>query len=151
MHANDVLAIAVGIAVFAACLVVHAFFMFRVLHSQVAYRARHPGARGIRLIVPSILLAILPIVVSCFVQIILWSVVLWSFGDFASARDAMYFSGTTFTTLGSTQHVLGAPYRLFEPMEAMNGILAAGLNTAILFAIISNVGRRQGDLGDFFQ
>lgn len=150
MHANDFLAIAVGVGVFAACLVIHACFMFRVLHGQVAYRTRHPEARGVRLVVPSILLAILPIVVSCFLQIILWSVVLWMFGDFTSVRDAMFFSGTTFTTLGSTQHVIGPPYRIFEPMEAMNGILAAGLNTAILFAIMANVGRRQRDLGDFF-
>lgn len=151
VHANDFLAIGVGIAVLACCLVIHAFFMFRVLHAQLAYRRRHPEALGMRLVVPSILVAVLLIVVSCFIQIVLWSVVLWIFGEFDTPRDAMHFSGTTFTTLGTTKHVLVPPYRVFEPIEAMNGILAAGLNTAILFAIIANVGRRQGGLGEFFE
>jgi hypothetical protein len=36
-------------------------------------------------------------------------------------------------------------------MEATNGMLAAGLNTAILFAILSNVARRRSDYDEFFR
>lgn len=32
----------------------------------------------------------------------------------------------------------------------MNGMLAAGLNTAILFAILSNLGRKRSGLDEFF-
>ena len=44
----------------------------------------------------------------------------------------------------------GAGVRL-EPMEATNGILVAGLNTAILFAILSSVARRHGGYHDLLQ
>ena len=150
MALAELLPIGVGIATLAVCLVVHAFFIFRVMQQQVAFRARMPDARGATLIVTSILLATLTIVLSCFIQIMLWSAVLWMFGSFPSPREAMYFSGTTFTTLGTGKHVLVPPYRVLEPIEAMNGILAAGINAAILFAILSDVGRRHAGLGDFF-
>jgi hypothetical protein len=151
MTFDGLLVIAVGIATLAACLVIHAFFMVRIMQTQVAFRSRHPGVHGPGLIVWSILLATMPIIVSCFLQISLWAVVLWVFGSFPAPRDAMYFSGTTFTTLGTGQHVLVPPYRVLEPIEAMNGILAAGLNTAILFTILATVGRRHAGLCEFFE
>ena len=63
-------------------------------------------------------------------------------------QDAVYFSGTTFTTLGTGKHVLVTPYCVLEPMEATNGILVAGLNTAILFAIMSSIARRHAGYED---
>lgn len=133
---------AAGILAISVCLALHSFFIFMVLKSQVALRRRFPRATGVGLVMPSILLAAVPLVVSCFLQIGLWSVVLWHFGQFERMQDVVYFSGTTFTTLGTGKHVLVAPYCVLEPMEATNGILVAGLNTAILFAILSNVARR---------
>jgi hypothetical protein len=38
---------------------------------------------------------------------------------------------------------------MLEPMEATNGIRVAGLNTAMLFAILSGVSRRHGRYRDF--
>jgi len=61
----------------------------------------------------------------------------------------IYFSGKTYTTLGTGKHVLVAPYCVLEPMEATNGILVAGLNTAILFAILSRVARNRSGYDEF--
>lgn len=61
----------------------------------------------------------------------------------------IYFSGTTYTILGTGKHVLEAPYCVLEPMEATNGILVAGLNTAILFAILSTVARNRSGYDEF--
>ena len=44
---------------------------------------------------------------------------------------------------GTGKHVLVPPYCVLEPMEATNGILVAGLNTALLFAILASIARRQ--------
>ena len=41
------------------------------------------------------------------------------------------------------------PYCVLEPMEATNGILVAGLNTAILFAILSTVARNRSGYDEF--
>lgn len=139
-----------GILTLGLCLVLHAFVMFLILGSQLWFRRRWPRAHGISLIMPSILLATLLIVVSSCLQILIWSGVLWCFGDFPSVNDAMYFSGTTYTTLGTGKHVLVPPYRVLEPLEATNGMLAAGLNTAILFSILSSMARKRTDYEEFF-
>ena len=94
------------------------------------------------------LMATVLLVVSTFLQIGIWAVVLWQFGRFEQVHDVVYFSGTTYTTLGTGKHVLVAPYCVLEPMEATNGILVAGLNTAILFAILSSVARRHAGYDD---
>jgi hypothetical protein len=134
-----------------ACLVIHAFVLFGVLRMQIAFRRRFPGARGVRLVVPSILLATVLLVMSSFVQIGIWAAVLWRFANFETINDALYFSGTTYTTLGTGKHVLVAPHRILEPVEATNGMLAAGLNTALLFAILSSMAKKQADYDDFFR
>ncbi len=139
---------AVGLITISVCLALHTFFMFLVLQSQVAFRRRFPQATGVGLVVPPMLTAAVLLVVSTFLQIGIWAVVLWQFGYFEQVQDVVYFSGTTYTTLGTGKHVLVAPYCVLEPMEATNGILVAGLNTAILFAILSSVARRHAGYDD---
>lgn len=150
MHATMWEAILAGILTMSLCLSIHALFMFAVLRSQVHFRKRFPKVTGISLVVPSILLATVLIVISSVLQIAIWSGICWMTGHFDSFRDASYFAGTTYTTLGSGNQPLGPPYRVFEPLAAMNGMLAAGLNTAILFAILSNLGRKRSGLDEFF-
>jgi len=138
-----------GIVVLAACLAVHSFFIFLVLESQIAFRRRFPRVSGLWHVMPALLIATVLLVVSSFLQIAIWSVVLWYFGHFELLQDVVYFSGTTFTTLGTGKHTLLAPYCMLEPMEATNGILVAGLNTAILFTTLSRVARSHGRYRDF--
>lgn len=139
-----------GVLAMVVCLSIHAFFMFAVLKVQMEFRRRFPRLGGVRRIVPSILLATVLLVVSSFLQVLIWAGLCWASGHFDSFRDALYFSATVFTTLGTDQHALASPYRVFEPMEAMTGSLAAGLNTAILFAILSRLGRRHLGFDEFF-
>jgi ABC-type spermidine/putrescine transport system permease subunit II len=150
MHANSWEVILVGILTMALCLSIHALFMFAVLRSHVHFRKRFSKVTGIGLVVPSILLATVLIVVSSLLQIIVWAGICWMSGHFDSFHDAAYFASTTYTTLGAGKQPLSAPYRVFEPLAAMNGMLAAGLNTAILFAILSNFGRKRSGLDEFF-
>ena len=142
---------AIGLLTISACLAIHCFFMFMALRSQVAFRRWFPQASGAGLVVPSMLAATALLVVSTFLQIGIWAIVLWQVGSFERVADVVYFSGTTYTTLGTGKHVLVPPYCVLEPMEATNGMLAAGLNTAILFAILSNVARRRSDYDEFFR
>lgn len=142
---------AMGLLTISACLTLHCFFISLVLRSQVALRRRFPNASAAALVVPAMLLPAALLVISSFLQIGIWSIVFWNLGRFEQVEDAVYFSGTTFTTLGTGKHVLMPPYCVLEPMEATNGILAAGLNTAILFAIMSSIARKRSDYDDFFR
>lgn len=144
--------IALGVLLIGVSLTIHACFMFLILKSQIWLRNGFLSkASGLTLLVPSILLATVFIAVSSFIEVVLWALVLWHFGPFDGFLEAMYFSGTTYTTLGTAKHVLVPPYRVFEPMEAATGMLASGLNTAILFAILASMGRRRSGFEEFFR
>ena len=142
--------ISIGILLIGLCLAVHSLFMFAILRSHAAFFRACPGLRGVSMLVPSILIATALIAVSCLVQILIWTVVLWYTGQFDRVLDAMYYSSTTFTTLGASHRMLVAPYRVLEPLEATNGLLANGLNTAILYAVMSNLARHRSGYEEFF-
>lgn len=151
-ESESVGAIGLGVLLVGVSLTIHAFFMFLILKSQVWLRSGVlSGTGGVMLLVPSILLATVFIAVSSFIEVVLWALVLWHFGPFDGLLDAMYFSGTTYTTLGTAKHVLVPPYRVFEPMEAATGMLASGLNTAVLFAILASMGRKRSGFEEFFR
>lgn len=142
----------VGVLLVGASLTIHAFFMFVILRSQIWLRdGLLAKASGITLLVPSILLATVFIAVSSFIEVSLWAWALLQFGPFDGFLEAMYFSGTTYTTLGTAKHVLVPPFRALEPMEAATGMLASGLNTAVLFALLGSMGRRRADFEEFFR
>ncbi|MGB8853970.1 MAG: ion channel [Pirellulales bacterium] len=142
----------VGILLVGVSLAIHACFMFLILKSQVWLKNRLlAAASGASLLLPSIMVATVWIAVSSFIQVALWAWVLQQFGRFDTFLDAFYFSGTTFTTLGTAKHVLVPPYRAFEPMEAATGMLASGLNTAVLFAILASMGRKRSGFEEFFR
>lgn len=141
-----------GILLVGASLTIHAFFMFLILKCQIWLKERPLAkASGFLLIMPSILLATVFIAISSFIEVTLWAWLLASSGRFDGFLDALYFSGTTYTTLGTARHVLVPPYRALEPMEAVAGMLASGLNTAVLFAILASLGRRRSGFEEFFR
>jgi hypothetical protein len=69
----------------------------------------------------------------------------------AASLCSLVSAATTSTILGTGKHVLVPPSCVLEPMESTDGMLAAGLNTAILFAILPNVARRRSDDDEFFR
>lgn len=58
-------------------------------------------------------------------------------------ESALYFSVSTFTTLGYGDIVLSPNWRLMASFEATNGLLMFGWATAFLFEIIMNVYRHE--------
>lgn len=70
-------------------------------------------------------------------EIALWGLFYRWNGCFPDVESALYFSGTTYTTLGYGDIVLVKPWRLFAPLETMTGILLCGLSTGLFFAVVS--------------
>jgi hypothetical protein len=69
-------------------------------------------------------------------QMAVWALVfVWcaQFGDFGTA---FCHSAVNYTTLGYGDVVMARPWRLLGPMEAMDGMLMAGVSAAILFAVL---------------
>ncbi|MFV0474881.1 MAG: ion channel [Pikeienuella sp.] len=67
-------------------------------------------------------------------QVGIWALVYVLNGDLPDFQTAIYFSMSSFTTLGYGDVVLSGRNAILGPMEACNGILMAGLATGFLFS-----------------
>jgi len=70
------------------------------------------------------------------VQMAFWALVFVWCDQFPDFGTAFCHSALNYTTLGYGDVVMGRPWRLLGPMEAMDGMLMAGVSAAILFAVL---------------
>jgi hypothetical protein len=72
-------------------------------------------------------------------QIALWAVAFLLCGKCTVFETAFYFSAQNYTALGYGDIQLSEQWRLLGPLEAVDGLVAFGLSTAVLFAILSRL------------
>ncbi len=77
-------------------------------------------------------------------EVFLWALTFYLLpgSGLASLEEAMYFSFTTFTTLGYGDVTLEGPWRLLTGIESLNGVILIGWSTALSFAVIQKVWER---------
>lgn len=68
------------------------------------------------------------------VEIWVWALIYVALGAFRGVHDALYFSTTTFATIGYGDLVLEYDWRLLGALEGVNGFLLIGWSTAYLVA-----------------
>jgi hypothetical protein len=68
-----------------------------------------------------------------------WAVFYLMSGDIPDLETAIYFSMTSYTTVGYGDVVLPPPWRILGPIEAAVGILMFGWTTAIIVAAITKI------------
>ena len=75
------------------------------------------------------------------VEVFIWAAVymLLPGSGLDSLEEAMYFSFTTFTTLGYGDITLSRRWHLLTGIESLNGILLVGWSTALSFAVIQRM------------
>jgi len=76
------------------------------------------------------------IVLIHLIQIVLWAVVFWRAGKLPTLETAVYFSITTYTTVGFGDVVLGPGWRVLAGIEGLTGLILAGWSTAFVFAVV---------------
>ena len=86
-----------------------------------------------------IVFVVLGLVAIFTVEIWLYAVVYRILGALEDLEAALYFSTTSFTTLGYGDVVLDKHWRLFGAIEGANGLLLFGWSTAFLFSVISRM------------
>ncbi len=89
--------------------------------------------------VPILVLTVLGTFSSHVVQIWIWAVFYLSIGALPKLEEALYFSTTTFTTVGYGDVVLGDTWRLVSSFQAANGFILFGWSTAFIFEIMSQL------------
>ncbi|MCW5737540.1 MAG: two pore domain potassium channel family protein [Enhydrobacter sp.] len=87
----------------------------------------------------SILFVVLGLVMIHTAEIWLYACAFLVVGALADFESALYFSTTSFTTLGYGDVVLDRHWRLFGAIEGANGLLLFGWSTAFLLSVIGRL------------
>jgi hypothetical protein len=77
------------------------------------------------------------------VQMAFWALVFVWCDQLPDFGTAFCHSAVNYTTLGYGDVVMAPPWRLLGPMEAMDGMLMAGISAAILFAVLHRLVERR--------
>jgi voltage-gated potassium channel Kch len=72
-------------------------------------------------------------------EAVAWAALYLIAGALPNLETAIYFSLTSYTTVGYGDVVLQAPWRLLGPIEAAVGILMFGWSTAIIVTAVAKV------------
>lgn len=86
-----------------------------------------------------IAVALVFIVATHTVQVWIWAIVWVLLEVLPDWNSAIYFSLVTFTTLGYGDIVLGEALRIFGSFASVAGLLAFGLSTAYMVALMTRV------------
>lgn len=86
-----------------------------------------------------IAIALAFIVATHTIQVWIWAIVWVLLEVLPDWNTAIYFSLVTFTTLGYGDIVLGEALRIFGSFAAVAGLLAFGLSTAYMVALMTRV------------
>jgi hypothetical protein len=65
---------------------------------------------------------------------------------FATWESAIYFSATSYSTVGASDLVLPRTWRTLCPLESIVGVLMCGLSASFLFAIVTRLIRRDSEV-----
>lgn len=129
-------ALFVGIVVFAFSVVIQSTAVaagVAILETLVRRGGAHGSFWNITFVLQ---LMVLLLLVGHLVQMAFWAIVFIWCGQFRDYGTAFYHSAVNYTTLGYGDIIMAGPWRLLGPIEAMDGILMAGVSAAILFAVL---------------
>ncbi|MES2561583.1 MAG: potassium channel family protein [Pseudomonadota bacterium] len=127
--------ILIGAALVGATVIIQAGFMLVGLRALEWLRTAertfsHHHATFV--IVSFVLFMFLAVVIDVWI----WALVYWKLGAITSFEEALYFSTTSFTTIGYGDVVLTRDWRLLSAFEGANGMIIFGWTTALVIAVI---------------
>jgi hypothetical protein len=71
------------------------------------------------------------------VETALWAIFYYSRALFTDFETSLYFSLTSYTTIGYGDVLLPKKWRLLGAIEGVSGVLLCGISTAFIFAVMS--------------
>jgi len=127
--------IVLGAGLVGLTVVIQAAFMLaglRGIESLRTHERKFTHQHATLIIVLFVLFMFLAVIIDVWI----WAAIYLAIGSMESLEQALYFSTTTFTTLGYGDVVLGREWRLLASFEAANGLIIFGWMTALVIAVI---------------
>lgn len=136
MLANLALSVAMTLVV----VLVHLTGLFLLLHFLRSNAYRVAGKDGTLLRQGAVILGVtLGIFVLHGIEIWLYALAYLAIGVFKDFSTALYFSTSSFSTLGYGDVVLGPDWRIFGAIEAVTGLILIGWSSAFLLSVTSRL------------
>lgn len=131
--------LAIGTLVISMTVVIHTFGLIWVTRAMnwLTGRIRPHAHRSRMLAMNSVVLGIFAVLT---VEVWLWALVYYALNVFGDFETALYFSTSTFSTVGYGDLVTSEQWRLLAGLESVNGFLLIGWSTAYLVAASMRVG-----------
>ena len=89
--------------------------------------------------IPILVTAVLGVFVAHIVQIWIWAAFYLFIGTLPDFEEALYFSTSTFTTVGFGDIFLDKTWRLLSSFQSANGFILFGWSTAFIFEVMSKL------------
>lgn len=111
-------------------------------------RVRHAGVGDIHKLGPFHTAALVVRLTTEIVALHVLEILLWAgcyrWFCFSSWESALYFSASSYATVGYGDVTLPFKWRMFGPLESITGVLMCGISVSLLFAIATRlVGRER--------
>ncbi len=121
------------------CLLVHLLLLvltIRILRFLVDWFEIPMRGRHWALLIAA---AIAMVVLAHTAQVWMWAAAFVLLSALPTISDAVYFSLTTYTTLGYGDLIVSDEFRTFAAMAAVTGLLSFGLSTAFLVGLLTRL------------
>ncbi|MBU2326486.1 MAG: potassium channel family protein [Alphaproteobacteria bacterium] len=131
--------LAIGTLMISLTVVVHTFGLMAVTHAMawITDRIRLHGHRSRLLAMNTVVIGVFAVLTA---EVWLWAAGFMVIGVVDDFETALYFSTTTFSTLGYGDVVPNPEWRMLAALESVNGFLLIGWSTAYLIAAGIRVG-----------
>jgi voltage-gated potassium channel len=131
--------LATASAVVAATVLVHLMGLAALL--AILRRHRHASSVWLAALFNTavIVLAAFGLFALHSIEIWAWAGVYWWLGAFHNFEDALYFSTSTYVTIGYGDLVLPRGSRILGAIEGASGIILIGWSTAFFFSIVDRL------------
>ncbi len=122
-------------------VIIHAVFLDFLINwmDKTKNRARLIFKRHWK--VPLLVTIVLGVFIAHIIQIWIWAVFYLYIQVLPDMESALYFSTSSFTTVGYGDIYLGKDWRLISSFQAANGFILFGWSTAFIFEIMSKLYR----------
>jgi len=127
----------VAFGIVAVCLLLHVACIVALADWTLDQREKRKEEMGTFRYIGLLLVAFSVIIILHMLEIGIWAVFYYVRSLFGDFETSLYFSITSYTTIGFGDVVLPRAWRLLGGIEGVTGVLLCGLSTAFVFAIIN--------------
>src|SRR6185503_10768170 len=127
----------VAFGIVAVCLLLHVTGIVFLADWMVDHREKRKDRMGAFGYGVLLIAAFSALITLHMLEVVIWAVFYFGNSLFQDFETALYFSITSYTTIGFGDVVLPRAWRLLGGVEGVTGVLLCGLSTTFVFAIVN--------------